>query len=94
MRPTAILMGTFISFFAMNLYAQQGLPSPATLAEMGLFHMEILSDHEAAQIRVRGFPPNRWGNLYPFVHGVSRLEREQSIIRPAYLLRLPSAASQ
>ncbi len=55
---------------------QRGVPSRARLAEMGLADMEILSDQEAQTIRVHGRPPTRWGNLYRYVHGISRLDRE------------------
>ena len=55
---------------------QRGVPSQARLAEMGLADMQILSDQEAQTIRVRGRPPNRWGNLYRYVHGLSRLDRQ------------------
>ncbi len=55
---------------------QRGVPSRARLAEMGLADMQILSDQEAQTIRVRGRPPTRWGNLYAYVHGLSRLDRE------------------
>ncbi len=56
--------------------SQRGVPSRAQLAEMGLADMEILSDREAQTIRVSGRPPNRWGNLYPYIHGLSRLDRQ------------------
>ncbi len=55
---------------------QRGVPSRARLAEMGLADMQILSDQEAQTIRVRGRPPNRWGNLYSYVHGLRRLDRQ------------------
>ena len=56
--------------------AEHGMPSQTRLAEMGLAGMEILSDCEAETVWVSGRPPNRWGDLYPFVKGVSRLEPE------------------
>ncbi len=56
--------------------SQRGFPSQARLAEMGLADMQILSDQEAQTIRVHGRPPNRWGDLYAYVHGLSRLDRE------------------
>ena len=56
--------------------SQRGVPSRARLAEMGLADMVILSDREAQTIRVSGRPPNRWGNLYPYIHGLSRLDRQ------------------
>ncbi len=56
--------------------SQRGVPSQARLAEMGLAGMQILSDQEAQTIRVRGRPPSRWGNLYRYVHGLSRLDRQ------------------
>ncbi len=56
--------------------SQRGVPSRARLAEMGLADMQILSDQEAQTIRVRGRPPNRWGNLYAYVYGISRLDRQ------------------
>lgn len=59
---------------AISAHAETGLPSGEQLAAMGLGGMEILSDAEAETICVSGRPPNRWGNLYPFVKGVSRLE--------------------
>jgi hypothetical protein len=59
-----------------DVWAQRGIPSEARLAEMGLAGIEILSDAEASTVRVSGRPPNRWGDLYPFVHGLSRLDRE------------------
>jgi hypothetical protein len=62
--------------------AQQGVPSRARLAEMGLADMVILSDSEAQTIRVYGRPPNRWGNLYAYVKGVSRLDREPRFNSP------------
>ena len=55
---------------------ERGVPSRARLAEMGLADMQILSDQEAQTIRVRARPPNRWGNLYAYVHGISRLDRQ------------------
>ena len=55
---------------------QRGVPSRARLAEMGLADMVILSDQEAQTVRVSGRPPNRWGNLYPYINGISRLDRE------------------
>jgi hypothetical protein len=65
--------------------AQYGVPSEARLAEMGLAGIEILSEPEAETVRVYGRSPNPWGNLYPFVKGVSRLDREQA--RTPFLLR-------
>ncbi|MCH7752946.1 MAG: hypothetical protein IH898_12455 [Planctomycetes bacterium] len=43
---------------------------------MGLADMEILSDREAQTIRVSGRLPTRSGNLYAYVHGLSRLDRQ------------------
>ncbi len=61
---------------------ERGVPSRARLAEMGLADMVILSDREALTIRVYGHPPNRWGNLYRYVHGISRLDRESRRTAP------------
>jgi hypothetical protein len=65
--------------------AGHGLPSQARLAEMGLAGMEILSDAEAATVCVSGRPPNPWGDLYPFIKGVSRLQPVPA--RAPFLLR-------
>jgi|GEM_PF-6090505 len=56
--------------------SQRGVPSRARLAEMGLADMQILSDQEAQTIRVHGRPPTRWSDLYTYVHGLSRLDRQ------------------
>ena len=85
MRGMALLCGVLLLGAAADVRAQRGLPSEARLAEMGLGGIEILSDAEAATIRVYGRPPNRWGDLYLFVHGVSRLVQEPA--RPPLLLR-------
>ena len=73
MRALAILAGVLLVCVAAAGQAEQGLPSQARLAEMGLADIHVLSDAEASTIRVCGRPPNRWGDLYPFVYGVSRM---------------------
>ena len=75
-----------------EVYAQEGLPSHAELAEMGLADLEILSTYEASQVRVCGYPPNPWGDLYSFVHGISRLERYRPTSRSVDHLRFQSVA--
>lgn len=85
MKVLAILAGVLFVCGATDVRAEQGLPSQARLAEMGLGGIEILSDAEASTIRVCGRPPNRWGDLYPFVYGVSRLT--QNPARPPLQLQ-------
>lgn len=87
MKTVGAVAGALLLCLTTSLFGQQGLPSNAQLAEMGLAGMEIMSDHEAAQIRVRGYSLNRWGNLYPFVQGVSRLQPRPPMVRPVYYLR-------
>lgn len=65
---------------------ERGFPSPERLAEMGLDGIVILSDQQAQSIRVHGHPPNRWGNLYPFVKGISRLVQQPPRTIPAQVL--------
>ena len=78
MRYCALLAVIVLLNWSGHARAEQGMPSQARLAEMGLAGMEILSDCEAETVWVSGRPPNRWGDLYPFVKGVSRLEPERS----------------
>ena len=76
MKYLLIVAGALLVCSTAAAQAQRGVPSQARLAEMGLANMVILSDQEAQTIRVYGRPPNRWGDLYPYVKGVSRLDRE------------------
>ena len=69
----ALLMFLF-SLPAVEVRSDYGLPSEETLAAMGLSGMQVLTDEEAMAIRVSGDTMPRWGNLYPFVYGASRLE--------------------
>jgi hypothetical protein len=86
MRTLAISAGLLLACCASDGRAEQGLPSQERLAEMGLESVQILSDAEAKTVRVCGRPPNRWGDLYPFVHGVSRLVEQppQPPLLPRY----------
>ena len=74
MRFLILVAGLMLAGVPTTAQAERGIPSQARLAEMGLSGMEILSDQQAESIRVYGSAPNRWGNLYPFVKGVSRLQ--------------------
>ncbi len=76
MKFLVIVASTLLLCGTAAAQTQRGVPSRARLAEMGLADMQILSDQEAQTIRVRGRPPNRWGNLYRYVHGLSRLDRQ------------------
>ncbi len=76
MKYLAILAGVLLVCSTATAQIEHGVPSRARLAEMGLGDMLILSDREAQTIRVHGRPPNRWGDLYPYIKGVSRLDRE------------------
>ena len=76
MKHLMIVACALLAYSTATAQAEQGVPSRARLAEMGLADMVILSDREAQTIRVSGRPPNRWGNLYPYVKGVSRLDRQ------------------
>jgi len=92
MRPTVILMAVLLPCFAADVHAQYGLPSPAVIDEMGLSGIQIMCDCEASMIRLSGYPPSRWGNLYNYVHGVSRLDRGLPILRRTDFVRLPIVA--
>ncbi len=76
MKFLVTMAGTLLLCSTAAAQTQRGVPSRARLAEMGLADMVILSDREAQTIRVSGRPPTRWGNLYRYVHGISRLDRE------------------
>ena len=76
MKFLVIVAGALLLCSTAAAQPQRGVLSRARLAEMGLAGMQILSDQEAQTIRVRGRPPNRWGNLYAYVHGISRLDRQ------------------
>jgi len=84
MKLAAVVIGILSASMVMDARAQPGIPSQATIADMGLSGMQILSDREASTIRVCAVPPSRWGDLYYYVRGVSRLEKEvrQSSPRP------------
>jgi hypothetical protein len=82
MKYLTMLAGVLLLCSTATAQADRGVPSRARLAEMGLADMVILSDREAQSIRVRGRPPNRWGDLYPFVKGVSRLDRQPRLNAP------------
>ena len=86
------LTATLVASLVAVAHAQHGLPGDARLAEMGLSGIRILSDAEALQVRVSGYRPNRWGDLYPFVHGVSRLVRQQPIRQRSFLLNSTTVA--
>ncbi len=76
MKFVAVVIGILLANPVVCVRAQQGIPRRSTLAEMGLSGMQILSDREASVVRVHAFPPSRWGDLYYYVHGVSRLDRD------------------
>jgi hypothetical protein len=49
-----VLIVALISMFASLAQADQGLPSAATLADMGLAGIDVISDREALAIRGEG----------------------------------------
>ena len=52
---TAVADVALISTFAGLVQADQGLPSAATLADMGLAGIDVISDREALAVRGQGF---------------------------------------
>jgi hypothetical protein len=82
MKFLTVLAGVLLIGNTAAASVERGVPSRARLAEMGLADMVILSDREALTIRVYGRPPNRWGNLYPYIKGVSRLDRQLRLNAP------------
>ena len=84
-----MLLGV-LGIFSSDTYGQEGRPTAIELAAMGLSGIQVLSDAEAAQVRVRGSVPSRWGNLYPFLYGLRRLERPEPLRAPAYLVVGPT----
>jgi hypothetical protein len=55
MRIAIAVIGATMAFQALYVQADEGLPSQAVIAEMGLSGMQIMSDSEAYQIRGSGF---------------------------------------
>jgi hypothetical protein len=60
MRIAIAVIGATMAFQALHVQADEGLPSQAVIAEMGLSGMQIMSDREAYQIRGSGFVSD-WG---------------------------------
>ena len=54
-RSIFVLTATLIAMLAGFAQADQGLPSAATLADMGLAGMQVISDSEALAVRGQGF---------------------------------------
>ena len=83
-----LLAGAVWACFASQANGQAGAFSRSELAAMGLSSVQVVSEVEASTVRVYGSYPSRWGNAYPFVKGVNRLEqRDIRVQRPLYPLR-------
>ena len=91
MKLSAILAGVFFAVLTSQLCADPGTFTQAELTAMGLSSVKVISDHEASTVRVYGSYPSRWGNAYPFVRGVNRLE-DRSIRNPRPIYPLRTAA--
>lgn len=50
-----VLFAAMISLSAATVRADQGAPSAATLADMGLSGMQVMSDEDAMAVRGQGF---------------------------------------
>ena len=58
MRIAFAVLGAVLALQTFDVQADEGLPSQAVIAEMGLSGMQVLSDSEAYEIRGSGFV---WG---------------------------------
>ena len=73
MRIAAVLIGAALASVAHQAEAQQGLPSEAMLAEMGLSGIQIVSDEEASTIRGSGYS---WGGgAYRYRQGIYKFHK-------------------
>lgn len=88
MKLATILAGSLLISSAQMVSADPGSFSHDELAAMGLSSVRVISDYEASSVRVYGSYPSRWGNAYPWIKGVRRLEeRSIRVQRPFYPLR-------